>query len=240
VSGIEDMIHEAEKWLGTGEPNGIQRWYCSKNPDICGNFAWCDAAVTYWAWHSGNQASVTFGGYYAYTVAHAEAFRKRELWHTDVAGIRRGDIVFFDWNGSNSISRIDHVGIVTGTGKGGAVHTIEGNTDNVCARRVRYAKTITGYGRPQYSGKPKPQPGYEPFPGAEWFKSKPNSPIVTAMGRRLVANGCSAYQEGPGPQWSDADRASYAKWQKKLGYTGSDADGWPGKTSWDKLKVPNV
>lgn len=236
MSGVEAMVHEAEKWLGTGEPNAIQRWYCAK-ADICGNFAWCDAAVTYWAWHSGNQATVTFNGYYAYTVAHAEAFRKRGLWHVDVAGIRRGDVVFFDWNGSDSISRIDHVGVVTGTGRGGVVYTIEGNTNNVCARRARYAKTIAGYGRPTYSGKP---PQYEPFPGTNWFKGTPNSPIVTAMGRRLVANGCSAYQEGPGPQWSEADRASYAKWQKKLGYTGADADGWPGKTSWDRLRVPNV
>ncbi|KAL4977910.1 hypothetical protein BDW66DRAFT_26907 [Aspergillus desertorum] len=77
-----------------------------------------------------------------------------------------------------------------------------------------------------------------PFPGADWFKSSPNSPIVTAMGERLVAEGCGKYEEGPGPQWSDADRQSYQCWQEKLGYSGADADGWPGKTSWDQLKVP--
>jgi len=79
---------------------------------------------------------------------------------------------------------------------------------------------------------------YEPFPGATYFKKRPNSDLVTRMGKRLVAEGCSAYKSGPGPQWTDADRASYAKWQRKLGYRGADADGWPGKTSWDKLKVP--
>ncbi|MEV0260911.1 peptidoglycan-binding protein [Streptomyces sp. NPDC050617] len=83
-----------------------------------------------------------------------------------------------------------------------------------------------------------PQPAYEPFPGAAFFKSGPNSSIVTAMGRRLVAEGCSAYAEGPGSRWSDADRNSYAKWQRKLGFSGSDADGWPGRSSWDALKVP--
>ncbi|KAL4989434.1 hypothetical protein BDW68DRAFT_156767 [Aspergillus falconensis] len=77
-----------------------------------------------------------------------------------------------------------------------------------------------------------------PFPGADWFKSFPNSPIVTAMGQRLVAEGCGKYKEGPGPQWSDADRQSYQCWQEKLGYSGKDADGWPGKGSWDQLKVP--
>ncbi|OJD23943.1 hypothetical protein ACJ73_04704 [Blastomyces percursus] len=75
------------------------------------------------------------------------------------------------------------------------------------------------------------------FPGAAWFHRKPKSKIITAMGKRLVAEGCSAYKQGPGAQWTNADRASYKKWQKKLGYRGRDADGWPGKTSWDKLKV---
>ncbi|KAL4817714.1 hypothetical protein BDW67DRAFT_183516 [Aspergillus spinulosporus] len=79
-----------------------------------------------------------------------------------------------------------------------------------------------------------------PFPGEDWFKSEPNSPIITAMGQRLVAEGCGKYKEGPGPQWTDADRQSYQCWQEKLGYTNSDADGWPGKTTWDQLKVPLV
>jgi hypothetical protein len=77
-----------------------------------------------------------------------------------------------------------------------------------------------------------------PFPGADWFKSSPNSPIVTAMGERLVAEDCGKYRVGPGPQWSEVDRESYQCWQKKLGYTGTDANGWPGKTTWDQLKVP--
>ncbi|MFG2960016.1 peptidoglycan-binding protein [Streptomyces sp. NPDC048291] len=83
-------------------------------------------------------------------------------------------------------------------------------------------------------------PAHQPFPGAEWFRKNPKSAIVTAMGRRLVASGCSAYTSGPGPQWTDADRASYAKWQRRLGYTGSSADGWPGAKSWAALKVPFV
>ncbi|MEE1751745.1 peptidoglycan-binding protein [Streptomyces sp. SP18CS02] len=81
-------------------------------------------------------------------------------------------------------------------------------------------------------------PRYQPFPGAGFFATQPVSPIITAMGRRLVAEGCSAYRVGPGSTWSEADRLSYAKWQRKLGHTGDDADGWPGRASWDALKVP--
>ncbi|WP_461296342.1 peptidoglycan-binding protein [Streptomyces harbinensis] len=88
--------------------------------------------------------------------------------------------------------------------------------------------------------KPTPTPIYAPFPGAAHFKRRPNSALITAMGRRLVAEGCGRYKSGPGPQWTNADKASYAAWQRKLGYRGADADGWPGKASWDALKVPRV
>ncbi|MFI6609550.1 peptidoglycan-binding protein [Streptomyces sp. NPDC050507] len=82
-------------------------------------------------------------------------------------------------------------------------------------------------------------PALQPFPGTAWFKASPTSAIVTAMGRRLVAVGCSAYRSGPGPRWTEADRAGYAKWQRRLGYSGADADGWPGSASWAALKVPH-
>ncbi|WP_327374710.1 peptidoglycan-binding protein [Streptomyces sp. NBC_01216] len=83
-------------------------------------------------------------------------------------------------------------------------------------------------------------PRHEPFPGASFFKARPSSPIVTAMGRRLMAEGCAEYRIGPGPRWTDADRRAYAAWQRKLGFTGSDADGWPGRASWNALKVPHT
>jgi LysM repeat protein len=85
-----------------------------------------------------------------------------------------------------------------------------------------------------------PASGHEPFPGAAFFHGGRHSPVITAMGRRLIAEGCGAYQSGPGPNWTNADRESYRRWQKKLGYTGAAADGTPGKTSWDRLRVPNV
>ncbi|MFI8792575.1 peptidoglycan-binding protein [Streptomyces sp. NPDC055105] len=88
------------------------------------------------------------------------------------------------------------------------------------------------------SGSAPSTPAYEPFPGAAFFHGGRHSAIVTAMGRRLVAEGCGAYSNGPGPNWTNADRESYRRWQKKAGYSGDAADGIPGKTSWDKLHVP--
>jgi len=120
-------------------------------PDFDHHSRYGDAAITYWAWHSGNQGTVTFGGDYALTTAHAAKFREQGRWHFDIAGIQRGDIVFFDWGGSDVKRNIDHVGIVTGAGPAGVL-TIDGNYDDVCARHVRRSNSITGYGRPAYVG----------------------------------------------------------------------------------------
>ncbi|GGZ07151.1 peptidoglycan-binding protein [Streptomyces poonensis] len=100
--------------------------------------------------------------------------------------------------------------------------------------RKRIAERLRGQG----GGGQDPAPAYEPFPGSGWFRVGRRSPVITAMGRRLVAEGCGRYEEGPGPEWTEADRRSYSAWQRKLGYRGQDADGIPGRTSWDRLKVP--
>ena len=83
-------------------------------------------------------------------------------------------------------------------------------------------------------------PALEPFPGAAFFHNGQRSPIVNAMGRRLVEEGCGRYHSGPGPEWTDVDRQSFAAWQHKLSFSGSDADGIPGKASWDRLHVPKT
>ncbi|WP_436776055.1 peptidoglycan-binding protein [Yinghuangia sp. YIM S09857] len=88
---------------------------------------------------------------------------------------------------------------------------------------------------------PKPSPSVlEPFPGATFFRVGRRSQIITEMGRRLVAEGCGRYKSGPGPEWTEADRQSYAAFQRKLGYSGADADGYPGPTSWAKLRIPKT
>ncbi|WP_411088594.1 peptidoglycan-binding protein [Streptomyces sp. 061-3] len=103
--------------------------------------------------------------------------------------------------------------------------------------RARLGGTPDGPSKPPA---PKPPAKHEPFPGSTFFRTGRHSAVITAMGKRLVAEGCGRYEVGPGPDWSEADRKSYAAWQRKLGYSGTGADGIPGKASWDRLKVPNV
>ena len=79
---------------------------------------------------------------------------------------------------------------------------------------------------------PKPTPHYAAFPGTSFFRLGRNHPLITAMGKRLVAEGYKGYKVGPGPKFSRADMAAYSWWQKKLGYSGTTADGIPGKLTW--------
>ncbi|MFG3140749.1 LysM peptidoglycan-binding domain-containing protein [Streptomyces sp. NPDC048211] len=163
---VDGMIAQMERWIGTGEPNEIQRRYRERNgPDYGGNFAWCDATITVAALDAGEYDAVCHGTDYAYTVAHAQRFKEAGQWTAmttgiKASGIRRGDIIFFDWDGSSSIGTIDHVGIVTNVSADHRyVYTIEGNTSNVCARRVRVVHDIAGFGRPKYKAAAPPTAG---------------------------------------------------------------------------------
>lgn len=125
----------------------------------------------------------------------------------------------------------------------GAGNEIKGHRDGFatsCPGAPLYNLVKTGALEPGGSG-PAPSPDYEPFPGSGFFYAGRKSPIIKAMRDRLIAEGCNRYQSSSDQDvFGSGDKASYAAWQRKLGYSGSDADGIPGKTSWTKLRVPNV
>lgn len=69
---------------------------------------------------------------------------------------QRGDLVIFDWDGNGSS---DHIGIALGSPYDGCIDTVEGNTGNAVARKVRYMSTINHVVRPRYDGSgPAPTP----------------------------------------------------------------------------------
>lgn len=157
-------LGKARGTIGMGDsPNAVTRWYADQvNDRGFLDAPWCNMAVSKWAVDSENRANVLFKGLRAYTVWHAEDFRDERQWFAgtveDVTQYARpGDIVFFDWGGSNTIGKIDHVGVVERNLGGGRVQTIEGNTGTPgeCRRRVRSHVDIAGFGRPFYSA-PKP------------------------------------------------------------------------------------
>ncbi len=105
-------------------------------------------------------------------------------------------------------------------------------------QRLIVAKASSGGGAPAPTA-----PDLVPFPGKDFFTSLPptESPIILNMGLRLVDEDCGAPYgfSGPGPRWNEKHRKAYSLWQQALGFIGADADGIPGRTSWDRLRVPN-
>ncbi|WP_340374423.1 peptidoglycan-binding protein [Streptomyces sp. SS7] len=86
-----------------------------------------------------------------------------------------------------------------------------------------------------------PAPRYEPFPGTASFHVGRRSPLVAALGRRLVALGFGKhYTSGPGPEWTEADRLNVADFQRSRPELAADADGIPGPRTWAALKIPKL
>ncbi|MEU0780080.1 peptidoglycan-binding protein [Streptomyces sp. NPDC006173] len=74
------------------------------------------------------------------------------------------------------------------------------------------------------------------FPGAAYFGTGANNAYVTQLGKLLVQRGGARfYTTGPGPRWTSADQRATQAFQKAQGWTGADADGRPGPTTWAYL-----
>ncbi|OKI04508.1 hypothetical protein A6A06_06865 [Streptomyces sp. CB02923] len=78
--------------------------------------------------------------------------------------------------------------------------------------------------------------GAAAFPGAGWFRPGQSNGYVTSLGKRLVSKGFGKhYTSGPGPRWTEADRRNVEAFQRAQGWTGRDADGYPGPETWRRL-----
>ncbi|MGN7135797.1 peptidoglycan-binding protein [Streptomyces pseudogriseolus] len=82
----------------------------------------------------------------------------------------------------------------------------------------------------------KPKPTVPPFPGRSYFRPGAKNKYVTQVGAQLVKKGYGRfYKVGPGPQWTAVDRAAVKAFQRAQGWTGQDADGYPGPETWKRL-----
>lgn len=87
--------------------------------------------------------------------------------------------------------------------------------------------------------KPKPAPAKPKppaFPGAGYFRTGARNRYVTLLGQQLVKKGYGRfYRLGPGPTWTAVDRAAVRAFQRSKGWSGADADGYPGPETWRLL-----
>ncbi|SEF57427.1 CHAP domain-containing protein [Nonomuraea solani] len=146
---MQKYIDLLESQLGYSEKSGdytkFGDWY-GKNIEFDADYAsapWCDMYLSWAAHKLGYEEWI---GQFAWTVAHAKWFKEQDAWGKTP---KVGAFVFYDWSGTNSIDRIDHVGIVTRI-EGDTIYTIEGNIDGgVAKRKERDTSKVVGYGYPQ-------------------------------------------------------------------------------------------
>jgi hypothetical protein len=225
--------------IGLGEtPPGSNRNRITDAYGLVG--PWCAMAV--WHWFDGegvNLRTVLPGGHaWAYTPAGVNSAKQAGLWHQGHSGIRRGDVVFYKLPGAEGNDFVNHVGIVTSVTSGG-VKSIEGNTSNIVAERVRTWPNVVGYMRPPYQTGPKPSPQVPPYPGTAAFKIGKSNPAVTLLDRQLIRTGnapnAAGAQYHAGPMFTKWTLANVKAFQLKQGWTGHDADGYPGPETWQRL-----
>lgn len=75
-----------------------------------------------------------------------------------------------------------------------------------------------------------------PFPGRKYFALGQSNAHVTRLGKQLVQRGYGKhYSVGPGPRWTESDRRAVEAFQRAQGWSGADADGYPGPETWRRL-----
>ncbi|MFE4512895.1 peptidoglycan-binding protein, partial [Kitasatospora sp. NPDC056783] len=83
---------------------------------------------------------------------------------------------------------------------------------------------------------PPPPTGGTAFPGADKFGPGRSNDYVRQLGEQLVRKGFGgSYSVGPGPSWGEADRRAVQAFQQAQGWTGGEADGYPGPDTWRRL-----
>ncbi|MGI5202924.1 CHAP domain-containing protein [Spirillospora sp. CA-108201] len=140
---------------GGGETK-FQEWYMATSRaretlardggslDGYGDANWCDMFVSWVGEQIGFSDQV---GSDAWTIAHARWFQEHGRWGTEP---RPGAIVFFAWDGGESLDDIQHVGMVIKKVDDGTIETVEGNTDNAVRVKERSTDVVVGYGYPDY------------------------------------------------------------------------------------------
>jgi peptidoglycan hydrolase-like protein with peptidoglycan-binding domain len=235
------VLNEAHKHLGLrGRPNVFTRWYAARNGSEYLNAAWCNMKVTYDAHHAAARKAVLLKGDRAYTVYHAEDYQDAGLWKSGtVDNISKhaypGCPVFFDWGGTNVIGAIDHIGWVVKNLGGGRIITIEGNTSDMVALRVRGADVIAGFGTPKYDvAAPvviKPVNKYPYKAGVFMMKGWQDSAGVKVVQTRLTTLGYRPKLTADGDFGTKTENA--VKWFQRMANV--SVDGVVGPETWGKL-----
>jgi hypothetical protein len=182
--------------------------------------AHCSSSVLEWMRRAGcrfvagpgTPGGIEVDGQFIYcfsTPSDVNAWRRTTRWTNGVAGIQRGDVIFYNWPSTKDA--VDHTGLVTDV-VAGVPCTVEANvgpaTDEVCTFGpgqqfpARDPRTVVGYGRPPYADAAQIPPSQgEPVLKLARFNGDPSGAIF------LI-------------DWHEPGVASWARWLSPEAYAG--------------------
>ena len=181
--------------------------------------AWCAEFVS---WCFRDDLTI-LRGKYARTDGKARILNSRGLFHHGTNGMKKGDVVFYNFNGVHFENRylgICHTGLCIGELADGRFVTIEGNTSagnnaNGGQVQVRYraSSSIAGYYRPTY---------YVPPVVVATPTSTPASTTPSYKMARVTALSGLNVRTGPGKRYRSTGKL---KWRTKVPVV-STHNGW--------------
>ncbi|WP_262402710.1 CHAP domain-containing protein [Actinomadura sp. CNU-125] len=192
----EKLLEVAREELGyTEKDDGYTKfgdWWTEKIDDDHNPYfttaPWCDMFL---AWAADKAGVTDQAGQFAATPDHAKWFEEHDAWGDEP---EPGAIVFYDWNGSDDLDQIDHVGIVEKV-EGETLHTIEANADGYkLMRKTRDMDHVVGFG---YPGKVQVAQKYTPKHAAPAPKVDQLANPRAATGSHEQDHGSSGGQQLP-------------------------------------------
>ncbi|MBD0694038.1 hypothetical protein BG452_43130 [Streptomyces sp. CBMA123] len=214
------IIQRAQGWVDQAVPYGMGRYWSDGYRQDCSGFVSM-------AWELGSsQTTWTLPNF-------AERINRNDLQPGDVliynnpANPQAGShvTIFGGWTDSTRTTYVAYEQTSPGAKKRATPYAYWNNSGSYVPYRY------TGL-----SGGSNDGTSADAFPGADKFGPGANNGYVTELGRMLVRRGGARfYSEGPGPRWGEADRKATQAFQLAQGWRGGEADGLPGKDTWDFL-----
>ncbi|MFB7472475.1 peptidoglycan-binding protein [Kitasatospora sp. NPDC056184] len=215
------IIERAQRWVDQKVPYSMSRYWSDGYRQDCSGFVSM-------AWGLGSSQTTWTLPDFAERITKADLQPGDVLIYNNPASPQSGShvTIFGGWTDSSRTRYVAYEQTSPSTLKRSTPYAYWNNSASYVPYRYKGLSTGGGTGGSSSTA----------FPGAGSFGPGADNAYVTQLGRLLVQRGGGQfYREGPGPRWGEADRRATEAFQLAQGWRGSEADGIPGKATWDYL-----
>ncbi|MDG4865720.1 peptidoglycan-binding protein, partial [Streptomyces sp. T-3] len=216
-----DIIKRAKQWVGTKVPYSMDRFWRDGYRQDCSGFVSM-------AWNLGRNEWTGSLDRYAVRIGRDQ--------------LKPGDILLF--HNPDDPGKGSHVTIFGGWTDYTKAYYFAYEQARPHARKQAtpyaywsHSRRYTAYRYKALTAPPAGPAGtVRRYPGPAAFGPGTHGTHITDLGRLLgKRGGARFYRSGPGPSWGEADRRATQAFQRAQGWTGRDADGLPGRLTWEYL-----